>query len=139
MGSAAELTNSRGDTLGQGDKDALFARDMSSPGSGATNLGNHKQAPGIADPVRRSELLMNWLTAGGPPKAIDPSKIFGDAQAMAGVNEKASVGAGINGLFGIGNVIGDLSPKLQSIKPLNLSPMQPNVAYGAVPVPKIGG
>lgn len=138
MGSSAELVNSRGDTLSGADRAAVFGSPGHSGGSstgpyGGLSPSSRSQKPGITDPVRRSELLMNWLTAGGPPKPLDVTKIFSDAQNNAGVQQKASAGSGINGLFGIGNLIGDLSPK--PIKPINQSPMQPGVPYGAQPVP----
>lgn len=135
MGSAAELVNSRGDKLGTADKAGLFG----TPTTGGHGGGPSRPylGPGITDPVRRSELLMNWLTAGGPPKPLDPSKIFSDAQSSFGAQQKASAGSGINGLFGVGNFIGDLTPK--AIKPINQSPMQPGVPYGALPVPGANG
>lgn len=107
-----ELTNARGDTLSDSDKITL----------------------GRMTPQQRSAATLNWLSAGGPPKPIDPSQIFAEDRVLAPVLRRSAAGQGINGLFGVGNLIGEIQP-LQPIKPLNLSPLQPGVPYSALPVP----
>jgi len=121
--------NSQGSTLSDEDR-KFFEKSFMGP----------SQDKFIADPTKRAEMMLNWLTAGGPPKRIDPSQIFKESQDTAGVRAKASAGQGINSLFGIGNLIGDLTPKVEGIKPIkmiepiNQSPMQPGVPYSAIPV-----
>jgi hypothetical protein len=98
-------------------------------------------------PQQRGEMLYNWLTGGGPPKLVNPSKIFAEKESMAPVEEKASAGQGINSLFGIGKVVGDMLPVSpmvggpiadigppKMVEPINQSPMQPGVPYSAKPV-----
>lgn len=89
------------------------------------------------DALTAAHMFFNWLT-GGKPTKIDPSVIFKDTQAFAPVENRAAAGRGINGLFGIGNLIGDIAP-IEPIKPLNQSPMQPGVPYSVPPIPKPGG
>lgn len=128
--SSPPVVNSRGDELSDADKDALYGKKVPA--------GFRKGGP---DPAKRAEMLLNWMTAGGPPKKMDPGTIFKESQDTSGVRAKASAGQGINGLFGIGNMIGEMSPKIEPIKPLkmiepmNQSPMQPGVPYSVAPVP----
>lgn len=98
---------------------------------GTNLLGNPEvgfAGAGSMDTAKRLQMFQNWLTAGGPPKPIDPGQIFAEEGTVAAVKEKAGAGAGFAGLFGFGNMIG-------SIAPLNTSPMQPGVPYAAPPVP----
>lgn len=136
--SSPPVVNSRGDEMSDADKEQFKS----------VKSGTLDRNPGyIKDPAKRAEMLYNWLTAGGPPKPVDVSKIFAEKQGMSGVEEKASAGQGINSLFGIGNLIGDMGPvapdlggplgKIEApkmIEPLNQSPMQAGVPYSAKPV-----
>lgn len=132
--------NSRGDVLTEQDKYEL---------SGEKNLENFATVKDGSNlkltPQQRGEVLYNWLTAGGPPKPIEAGAIFKQRQDLSGVEAKASAGQGINSLFGMGKMIGDLTPKLPApdagmvptikmIEPMNQSPMQPGVPYSALPV-----
>lgn len=124
--------NSQGSVLSDEDKDSLYGKQGFVPGD------EHRKS--TLSPTKQAEMLLNWLTAGGPPKKVDPSATFKESQDTAGIRSKASAGQGINGLFGIGNLIGDLTPKVEGIKPIkmiepiNQSPMQPGVPYSAIPV-----
>jgi len=119
---APALTNSRGDALSGADATAL------SGGDWFNKITGQKSSLAGLTPEQKAIDMRNWLTAGGPPKPIDPSQIFMQDQIISPVLAKSAAGAGINGLFGIGKSIGDLQP-------LNLSPMQPGVPYSALPLP----
>lgn len=90
-------------------------------------------------------MFLNWLTAGGAPKPVDPGSIFTQAQATAPAQQAAAKGQGIGGLFGTGSMIGELAPPVQPIQPLqgiksmNTSPLQPGVPYSVPALPKVGG
>lgn len=112
-GSLNKLVNARGDKLG--------------------NITQFKDV----DPVRAMALLNNWLTAGGAPKPIDPVDIFGPAQAMSGVEARASAGRGVAGLFGFGKLIGELSPTSGGPAVPGQAPLAPGVPYGAKPIPRL--
>lgn len=138
MGIFAQPTtvNSRGDTLSHDDVSKLFGNTDQT-----LDVANKKLA---LTPQQRGEMLYNWLTAGGPPKPVEPGKIFKQEQDIAGVEAKASAGQGINSLFGMGKMIGELTPAvapnpgtvptIKMIEPMNQSPMQPGVPYSALPV-----
>lgn len=131
--------NSRGDTLTEQDKYEM---------SGTKTLENFATVREGSNlkltPQQRGEMLYNWLTAGGPPKPVEAGAIFKQRQDLSGVEAKASAGQGINGLFGIGKMIGELTPvvapnpgsvpTIKMIEPMNQSPMQPGVPYSALPV-----
>lgn len=144
FGSPATV-NSRGDVMSKNDTALLEG----------TNVGDgfmkHVVDPNNIGlkltPQQRGQMLYNWLTAGGPPKPLDPSKIFAEKEAMSPVEDKASAGQGINSLFGIGKVVGDLMPVSpmvggpitqigppKMVEPINQSPMQTGVPYSAKPV-----
>lgn len=133
-----QAVNSRGDTLSAQDAYAL---------TGNENLklvGAQGSALKLT-PQQRGEMLYNWLTAGGPPKPVDVSKIFAEKEAMAPVEAKASAGEGINSLFGIGKLIGDVQPAkievgsglepIKMIEPINQSPLQSGVPYSTPALP----
>lgn len=122
FGSKPNPVNAEGSTLSSNDVKTLF---------GTNSLGNPEvgfSGAGAMDPVKRLQMFQNWLTAGGPPKPVDPGQIFAEEGTVAAETERAGAGAGFAGLFGFGNMIG-------SIAPLNTSPMQPGVPYAAPPVP----
>lgn len=131
-----DLVNSRGDVLTGKDKYDLTGNKGFDPGA--------KGDPLKLTPQQRGGMLYNWLTAGGPPKPVEAGAIFKQRQDLSGVEAKASAGQGINGLFGIGKMIGELTPVVASnpgsvptikmIEPMNQSPMQPGVPYSALPV-----
>lgn len=131
-------TNSRGDTLSDQDKYELTGE------KSLETFNTVKGDPPKLTPQQRGEMIYNWLTAGGPPKPIEPGAIFKQRQDIASVEAKASAGQGINGLFGIGKTIGELTPAvalnpgtvptIKMIEPMNQSPMQPGVPYSALPV-----
>lgn len=120
FGSKPDTVNAQGSGL-----DEAIA---SSYGGGISGLLNFKNKVGAMDPEKSFQMLQNWLTAGAPPKPIDPGQIFAEEGTVAAEKERAGAGAGFAGLFGFGNMIG-------SIAPLNTSPMQPGVPYAAPPVP----
>lgn len=131
--------NSRGDTLTEQDRYELTGK------FGVSEMNGVKGDPLKLTPQQRGEMLYNWLTAGGPPKPIEAGAIFKQRQDLSGVEAKASAGQGINSLFGMGKMIGDLTPNLPApdagtvptikmIEPMNQSPMQPGVPYSALPV-----
>lgn len=116
FGSKPGIVNAQGSSLGR-------------PGEGITNpIQAVSTLSGEKDPVKALQMFQNWLTAGGPPKPVDPGQIFAEEGTVAAETERADAGAGFAGLFGFGNMIG-------SIAPLNTSPMQPGVPYAAPPVP----
>jgi len=121
-GGGSSLVNSQGSTLSV--EDAAFL----TGGNWFNQITGKKSEFAGLTPEQRAIDMRNWLTAGGPPKPIDPSQIFMQDQIISPVLAKSAAGAGINGLFGIGKTIGDLQP-------LNLSPMQPGVPYSALPLP----
>ena len=132
-GSAGQV-NSRGDTLAPDEGAFGQVNDALRTFTGGKKTNDQQAVLNGFNPAKRAEFLSNWLTAGGPPKPLDPSKIFGEKQAMSGVYEKSGAGAGISGLFGAGLLVGDLAAK-----PLNLSPMQTGVGYSAAPAPNLIG
>lgn len=154
FGGSPDTVNSRGDKLSGKDL-AQLNGDLAPPGS--TGRVVMDMISGGAKPLKltaqqRGEMLYNWLTAGGAPKPLDPSKIFGEKQAVAGVQAKASAGTGIGGLFGAGLLVGDLTPKMEGLapaetkteglkplEPINQSPMQLGVPYSTTPLVKLGG
>lgn len=89
---------------------------------------------GLIPENKRGDFLLNWLSAGGPPKPLDPGQVFADAQAAAPMEAAAAKGRGFGGLFGTGSMIGELAP----ITPLK-SPLQPGVPYSVPAIPKLGG
>lgn len=136
LGRPTPTVNSRGDVLTK----SLADRMILDSGGETTQISNTRRVAVGGDPSKRAEMLLNWLTAGGAPKQVDPSEIFAKAQAMAPVTAKAGAGMGIGGLFGMGTLIGDLTPKpIESLKPLNKSPMQPGVPYSVPPLIKPPG
>lgn len=128
---APQTVNSRGETL--------------SSAVGVDAKYNVSIDPHTKDPVGMSNLLLNWLTGGGPPKKIDPGETFANAEKLSGVTAKAAAGQGIAGLFGAGLVIGDLVPKPLQLSPggkggeNSASPMQTGVPYSVPPLVKLGG
>lgn len=135
-----DVMNAQGDKMSDEDKGKLAA--LTSP------FLPHMISGAIAqDPAKRAEMLLNWLHGGPAPKKVDPSAIFKEKQDMAGIEAKGAAGQGINGLFGFGKMIGDLTPAvtapapveavkpIKMIEPMNQSPMQPGVPYSAIPVP----
>jgi hypothetical protein len=124
---SADIVNQRGDKLSSADRESLAG--SYTPGVGNRMVGA-KITPGKFDPETAAKMFQNWLTGGGLPTKVDPSKIFSEATLMHGVNEKAAAGQGIAGLFGFGNMIGDLNTK---------APMQAGVPYSVPPVPKLIG
>lgn len=122
VGTTPDIVNSRGDALGE----SLTGR----KGVSITDPAKAIQNTQHVDPVTAAKMFTNWLTGGGLPSKIDPTKIFSEATIMHGVNEKASAGQGAAGLFGFGNMIGDLNSK---------APMQKNVPYSVPPIPKLVG
>jgi hypothetical protein len=130
------MVNSRGDTMSAVDWGSL-TKDPASLSPAERHMGMDK-GKFISDPAKRSEMLMNWLTAGGKPKLPDISKIFAEKEAGAPVETKAAAGQGINSLFGFGNLIGEIQPLKPMIEPLNQSPMQKGVPYAAPPLSLMG-
>lgn len=128
--SQPDLVNSRGDTLSDADMEKVTGEEAPGPHS-TVRLNDH------LTPQQRGEMLHNWLTAGGPPKPVDVGRIFAMAEKAAPLESRAAAGQGINSLFGMGNLIGDLQPAtpLVGIEPVNKSPMQPGIPYSAIPVP----
>ena len=96
----------------------------------AFSKADQKGLDNIKDPMAKVTAKMNWLTAGGSPKPIDPAVEFAKQAAMKPITDKAAAGAGIAGLFGLGKQLGGLNPS---------SPMAPGVAYSVPPLPKIPG
>lgn len=114
----------------------MGAKPVNSRGDTFNSIDLYKQIrENTSDPTKRGEMLFNWLTAGGLPHRVDPSQIFGQAQADAGVKSKAAAGQGIGGLFGFGNMIGDLQP----VKPLSTAPLKAGVPYSVPAVPGMFG
>jgi hypothetical protein len=137
-GEAPATVNSQGSKLTQAELDLV---------AGKVNfneaISGKIRAP--LDASKRAEMFANWLTAGGAPKQVDPGKIFADATAMKGVQDKAAAGMGFNGLFGFGKVIGDLAPKpqdptqqIQPMQGLNMSPFKSGVPYSVPSLPGVG-
>jgi len=120
MGSS-NVVNQQGSTLSDADHDTLYGID----GPGGVKVGGLRNT----DPTKFATMLNNWLTS-GKPKPVNPGETFKQAQDVYGLHEKASAGAGIGGLFGLGLMIGDLSPKVPTLTP--------NVpSYGMKPVPGV--
>lgn len=126
--SAPPTVNSRGDTLSNKDSSTVTGFQSNLMGFNGPQLN--------LTPAQRGEMLYNWLTAGGAPKPLDPSKTFKEAQDFAPTKEKAAAGAGIGGMFGAGLLVGDLVPKTKDLNPA--SPMQPGVPYSVPPMAKPG-
>jgi hypothetical protein len=117
-----DMVNSRGDFL---DPTVLNIKGVvSSPTGNLWPWEDDKSV--VQDATKFSEILNNWLTAGGPPKPLDPSLEFGKQQNNAGVEARAAAGQGMAGLFGFGKTIGSMSP------------MAPGVPYSVAPAPKPG-
>lgn len=130
VGTTPDIVNSRGDKLSDAEKGSLFGSQKTDIRPYGSTPGGTVYTPGKFDPATAAKMFQNWLTGGGLPSKIDPTKIFSEATIMHGVNEKASAGQGAAGLFGFGNMIGDLNPK---------APMQKNVPYSVPPIPKLVG
>lgn len=124
---AQPTVNSRGDVLSDADKNTIT--DQVAP--------TGQVIRSKLTPQQRGEMLHNWLTAGGPPKPVDVDRIFAMAEKAAPLESRAAAGQGINSLFGMGSLIGDLQPAtpLVGIEPVNKSPMQPGIPYSSIPVP----
>ncbi len=136
FGGAPPTVNSRGDVLSKedfGTVTGLQSDLLGTAGGKRLNL----------TPQQRGEMLFNWLTAGGLPKRKDPGVTFKESQDLAGVRAKGAAGQGVAGLFGVGLMIGDLTPKVNDLAPKggdnSASPMQPGVPYSAPPMPKMVG
>lgn len=125
--------NSRGDTLTQTQRNALLGH-FKATGDRDSSEANSFLA---LSPTQVSEMLNNWMTAGGPPKPLDPSKIFGDQQAMAGVEAKAAAGQGVAGLFGFGKTIGSMAPMTSGV-PYSVGPA-PKISLNPIFNPSYGG
>lgn len=129
------LVNAAGSTLSL---KGLGGPDLS--GYGLDNVQSFR-----ANSAAGAQMFLNWLTAGGAPKPVDPGSIFTQAQATAPAQQAAAKGQGIGGLFGTGSMIGELAPPVQPIQPLqgiksmNTSPLQPGVPYSVPALPKVGG
>lgn len=127
MGMTPDTVNAQGSVLTRSDRNILYGEQEA--------YGGYLHG---MDPTKRAQFLLNWLTAGGPPKPLDPGQTFADAQAAAPMEAIAAKGRGFGGLFGTGSMIGDIAP-IQPLKPLNLSPLQPGVPYSVPALPKVGG
>lgn len=128
MGADPSIVNQRGDKLSDDEKYKFTPSGI----YGDLHIKNN------LDPTKRASMLMNWLTAGTKPKPVDPGVLFADAEAIAPVQERAGTGAGINGLFGFGNMIGEMQP-LKPLTGLNTSPLQKGVPYSVPALPKMVG
>ena len=118
------LINARGDKLSEGEVRALLQKKISPQDLESSNKSFLYSLIHLG-PQQVAEMLSNWMTAGAPPKPLDVGKIFGEQQALVGVEARAAAGRGIAGLFGFGKKIGEAAP------------MAPNVPYSATPAPKV--
>lgn len=106
---SADVMNYRGDKLEGG-----FGNYWTLPGGGRKQIDAGMQA----------DLMRNWLTGGGLPKAPDPTTTLAQSKALQPIYQQAALGQGFTGLFKL--------PKPQA-------PMSGGVPYSVPPISPIGG